>query len=277
MNSKCYKDVYQMRKDLKDIYKILEVLEDYDIKLKDIASSTLIANAESLKYFTVEYLVTLAKNAKTLGIRLVKKLCKPYWTHSILDNFITKFKAKIDCELLLSSCFVNDNTLEFALLEVKSSVTKIDKSLSAIDNVYMNELNLNDKQKCFLGIGLNFDELRFAKGIDNMCYLAEFIEGQINNTNFYNLKYISELYTKSSNRIIGYFDNSKIALVRSLQTIECELKDDKIISIFPILNKKDSLIGSIELNIDTLKGEEGYKLIINFVPENITEISYLRI
>lgn len=277
MNSKCYKDVYQMRKDLKDIYKILEVLEDYDIKLKDIASSTLIANAESLKYFTVEYLVTLAKNTKTLGIRLVKKLCKPYWTHSILDNFIIKFKAKIDCELLLSSCFVNDNTLEFALLEVKSSVTKIDKSLSAIDNVYMNELNLNDKQKCFLGVGLNFDELRFAKGIDNMCYLAKFIEGQINNTNFYNLKYISELYTKSSNRIIGYFDNSKIALVRSLQTIECELKDDKIISIFPILNKKDSLIGSIELNIDTLKGEEGYKLIINFVPENITEISYLRI
>lgn len=277
MKEKCYKDIHQMKAEIKNIFKVIEVLEKYNIKLEHIAKHTLIDNVKSTKYYTLEYLVTLARNADILDKNLVLKLCKPYWTQGIIDNFIEKFKEGINSELLLSSCFINDETLEFALLEVDKSINRIDRNLNAIDNVYLNKLNLTEEQKCFLGIGLSFNELKFIKEIDNSYYLVKFIEGQINNTNFYDLKYFVEFNNGISNRIIGYFDNPKIALVRSLHTIEYELEEDRITSVFPTLNKKNTLIGSVELNICTTKNKNGCLLTINCIPENVTKISYLSV
>ena len=279
MKKECYKSIYDMEKSLGNIYNSISNLRNYGVNLQEVITNTLINPRENKKYFTVEYLVTLNRNAEILGCNLLNKLCKPYWSQGVLDNFICKLRDGLNLEGLICENFRNDDTLEYALLEAKENISTIDSRYNAIDNVYLVNLKLDNIQKRYLGIGLSLEELEFIKNLDSDCKLLKFIEGQVKNLNFTDLKYFSELKLEDNSITIGYFSNLKLALVRSLQAVICDnLNYIKYsISIFPILNKTSAITGTIELNISFKQIDKKYILAINYAPENVTEFSYCRI
>ena len=181
MKKECYKSIYEMKESLGDIYNSISNLGNYGINLYEVVTNTLINPKENKKYFTVEYLVTLNRNAEILGCNLLNRLCKPYWSQGILDNFICKLREGLNLEGLICENFINDDTLEYALLEAKENISTIDSRYNAIDNVYLVNLKLDNIQKRYLGIGLSLEELEFIKNLDSDCKLLKFIEGQVKN------------------------------------------------------------------------------------------------